>query len=73
MTCGPRAQLVKVRTDLILGGERAAEVYAAHFETQLHRGPVRRWLHVICGHFARAGGVMFSVYPEGIWYSEGIW
>lgn len=50
---------MKTRTDLILADERSAEVYAAHFETQMHRGKARRWLYAGYRHLAR-GGAMAS-------------
>jgi len=57
MTRRQHDQLVKTRTDLILGEELSAEVYAAHFETQMHRGKIRRWLCAGYIQFARGGAI----------------
>jgi hypothetical protein len=61
MTRSQHDQLVKTRTDLILGGELTAEVYAAHFEIQMHRGKVRDRLYTAYIHFARAGAMVFGL------------
>lgn len=66
MTHRQHDQLVKTRTDLILGDELTAEVYAAHFETQMHSGKVRKWLYAMCIYFARGGALVSGADPRGI-------
>jgi hypothetical protein len=68
MTQGQYDQLVETRTDQILGHELTAEVYAAHFETQMRRrGKVRKWLCTSGRQFARAGVNLLGSYPQGMW------
>lgn len=68
MTQGQYDQLVETRTDLILGQELTAELYAVHFETQMRRrGKVRQWLRTGGRHLARAGVSMLGSYPQGMW------
>ena len=66
MTRSEHDQLVKTRTDLILGDELTAEVYAVHFETQMHSGKVGKWLYAMCVHFARLGALVSGADPRGI-------
>jgi hypothetical protein len=40
--------------------------YAVHFETQMHRGIVRKLLYNSCLHFARAGAILFGLDPTEI-------
>jgi hypothetical protein len=39
---------------------------AVHFETQMHRGVVRKLLYNSCLHFARAGAILFGLDPTEI-------
>jgi hypothetical protein len=66
MTRSQYDQLVKQRTELILGSELAAQAYVAHFETQLRRRRVRTWLRTAGRQFARGCVAMFGHYPDGI-------
>jgi hypothetical protein len=40
--------------------------YAGHFETQMHRGIVRKLLYNSYLHFARAGAILFGLDPTEI-------
>jgi hypothetical protein len=66
MTRRQRNNLVEARADLILGGEFTIEEYAVHFETQLHRGIVRKLLYNSYLHFARAGAILLGLDPTEI-------
>ena len=66
MTRRQRNNLVEARADLILGGEFTFEEYALHFETQMHRGMVRKILYNSYIHFARAGAALIGLDPRGI-------
>jgi hypothetical protein len=66
MTRRQRNNLVEARTDLILGGEFTIEEYAVHFETQMHRGAVRKILYNSYLHLARAGAVLLGHDPTEI-------
>jgi hypothetical protein len=58
MTRRQRSKMVESRADLILADEPSAEAYAAYFETQMHRGTVRRLLCTGYLWFARAGTIL---------------
>jgi hypothetical protein len=58
MTRRQRNELVAVRADLILADEPAAEEYKLHFEGQLRRGKVRRFLYASYVLYARASAVL---------------
>lgn len=58
MTRRQRNLAVETHADLILAGEPSAEAYAAYFETQMHRGRLRRLLYSSYLWFARAGAVL---------------
>jgi len=55
MTRRQRSMTVEVRADLILADGPSVQAYAAHFETQVHRGTVRRLLFTSYLWLARAG------------------
>jgi hypothetical protein len=57
---------VEARADLILADKPSVEAYAAHFETQIHRGKVRRLLYAGYLWFARAGTIL-----TGLGHSPG--
>jgi hypothetical protein len=65
MTGRQRNRVVEARADLILGDEHSAEAYAAHFETQMHGGKVRRLLYLSYQWFARTG-----TYLAGLGYAD---
>jgi hypothetical protein len=67
MTRRQHDQLVRTSADLILGSEFSARAYAAHFETQMHGGKVRKWLYASYIHFARGGAMALGLDPAGIW------
>ncbi len=68
MTRRQRTELVEVRADLILGGGCTAGEYALHFETQMHRGKLRRLLDKCYVRFvARGGAAVLGFDPRGIW------
>ncbi len=48
MTRRQRNIAVEARADLILADKPSVQAYAAYFETQMHRGKVRRLLHASC-------------------------
>ena len=54
MTRRQRNIAVEARADLILADELLVEAYAAHFDTQMRRGKVRRLLYIGYVWFARA-------------------
>jgi hypothetical protein len=58
MTRRQRTIAVEAHAELILADEPSAEAYAAYFETQMHRGKVRRLLFT--GHlwFVRAATIL---------------
>ena len=58
MTHRQRNIAVEAHADLILADESSIEAYAAYFETQMHRGKVRRLLYTSYLWFARAGTSM---------------
>jgi hypothetical protein len=58
MTGWQRTQVVEANTDLILADEPSARAYAAYFETQMHRGTMRRLPYASFLWLARAGTVM---------------
>ena len=58
MTRSQRTKVVEARADLILADEPSAQTYAAYFETQMHRGKVRRLLYTSYLWFARAGTIL---------------
>ena len=58
MTRRQRNIAVEARADLILADEASVEVYAAYFETQMHRGKVRRLLYTRYLWFARADTIL---------------
>jgi hypothetical protein len=66
MTRRQRNNLVEARADLILGGEFTVEEYAVHFETQMHRGIVRKILHNSYLHLARVGAILHGLDPTEI-------
>ncbi len=66
MTRRQRTKLVEVRADLILGLEFSFQEYALHFETQMHRAMVRKFLYHSYLHFARAGAALVGLDPSGI-------
>jgi hypothetical protein len=49
-----------------LGGEFTIEEYAVHFETQMHRGIVRKILHNSYMHLARVGAILHGLDPTEI-------
>jgi hypothetical protein len=55
MTRRQRTIAVEARADHILADDPSAEAYAAYFETQIHRGKVRRLLYTSYVWFARTG------------------
>jgi hypothetical protein len=61
-----RNKVVEARADLILGGEFTIEEYAVHFETQMHRGIVRKILHNSYLHLARVGAILHGLDPTEI-------
>jgi hypothetical protein len=63
-----RNKIVEVRADLILDDELTAAAYTVHFEAEMHGGKVRRLLYAGYTQFSRAGMVMFSLNPVGIWW-----
>ena len=58
MTRRQRTQVVEANADLILADEPSVEAYAAYFDTQMHRGKVRRLLYASYLWFARAGTIL---------------
>ena len=58
MTSRQRNKVVEARADLILADEPSVEAYAAYFETQVHRGTVRRLLYASYLWLARAGMIL---------------
>ncbi len=58
MTRRQRNITVRVRADLILADEPSVQAYTAYFETQMHRGKVRRLLYTRYLWFARAGTIL---------------
>ncbi len=58
MTGRQRNKVVEARADLILADEPSVESYAAYFETQMHRGKVRRLLYSSYLWSARAGTIL---------------
>jgi hypothetical protein len=58
MTRRQRNIAVEARADLILADKPSVEAYAAYFESQMHRGKVRRLLYASYLWFARAGTVL---------------
>jgi hypothetical protein len=58
MTGRQRNKVVEARAELILADQPSVEAYAAYFETQMHRGKVRRLLFTSYLWFARAGIVL---------------
>jgi hypothetical protein len=66
MTRRQRNNVVEARADLILGGEFTIEEYAVHFETQMHRGIVRKILSNSYLYFARAGAILLGHDPAEI-------
>ena len=58
MTRRQRSIAVEARADLILAGKPSAKAYAAHFETQMRSGKVRRLLCIRYLWFARAGTIL---------------
>jgi len=66
MTRRQRNLTVEARADLILADEPSVEAYAAYFETQMHRGKVRRLLYRSYLWFARAGMIMTRLGHAGI-------
>jgi hypothetical protein len=65
MTGRQRSKVVEAHADLILADEPSAEAYAAYFETQMHRGKVRRLLLTSYLWFARAGTVLTGLDDTG--------
>ena len=66
MTRRQRNNVVEARAALILGGEFTIEEYAVHFETQMHRGIVRKILSNSYLYFARAGAILLGFDPAEI-------
>ena len=58
MTRRQRTKVVEARADIILADEPSAEAYATYFETQMHRGKVRRLFYTSYLWFARAGTIL---------------
>jgi hypothetical protein len=58
-------RLVTTHADLILDDERATQVFAVHFETQLRRGSLRALLHRSGRQLARAATALARCYPAG--------
>jgi len=58
MTRRQRNITVEARADLILADEPSVQAYTAYFETQMHRGKVRRRLYASYLWFARAGTIL---------------
>ena len=58
MTRWQRHIAVEKRADLILADKPSVGTYAAYFETQMHRGKMRRLLCASCLWFARAGTIL---------------
>ena len=58
MTRRQRNIAVEARADLVLADKRSAEAYAAYFETQMHRGWVRRLLKTSYLWLARASAIL---------------
>ncbi len=58
MTRRQRNIAVEAHADLILADEPSVEAYAAYFETQMHRGKVRRLLGTVYLWFVRAGPIL---------------
>jgi hypothetical protein len=58
MTGRQRNKVVQARAELILADQPSVEAYAAHFETQMRCGKVRRLLFTSHLWFARAGAVL---------------
>lgn len=58
MTRRQRNKVVEARADLVLADEPSVEAYAAYFETQMHRGAVRKLLYTSCLWFFRAGAIL---------------
>jgi hypothetical protein len=57
----------ETRADLILADELSIEAYRRHFETQVHRGRIRRLLHASYLHLARAGAGLAGPDAGPIW------
>ncbi len=60
MTRRQRNIAVEASADLILADKPSVEAYAAYFETQMHRGKVRRLLCTGYLWFARAGSTILT-------------
>jgi hypothetical protein len=58
MTRRQRNIAVEARADLILAEEPSVKAYSAYFETQMHRGKVRRLLATVSLWFVRAGPIL---------------
>ena len=67
MTARRRTQLAEQHADLILASEPGLHAYAAHFDTQMRRGTIRRLFYAGYLHFARSGAIQAGADPRGIW------
>jgi hypothetical protein len=65
MTGRQRSEVVEAHADLILDDEPSVKAYAAHFETQMHLGKVRRLLFTSYPWFARAWSIPTGLNDTG--------
>jgi hypothetical protein len=57
--------VVEARADFILAEDPSVKAYAVYFESQMHRGKVRRLLFTSYLRFARAGTVLTGLNDSG--------